>query len=422
MKEKVHSFTFRTLVIFFVLSLPCTSPLMAFNCTPIIAGLLFINWLLWGHFSDKWHLMRQSKYWIPILVSFLFYISYVYGIFICKPHSYEELFQKLPFLILPPALLLNPSFDFTSTFLKKTLSAYIIGCLLSFAILFTHAFLMNYPNEFNFVSFTYSRLSWFHHPTYITLMYIFAIFAALELLVHDNRFSIFNLFNILAIVILPIALVLLNTRGGLLTFGFILFFYTTYAIVMKYKKRLFILSLTTTIALIFISAFFLIPKQNNRIIVTQKIISKKIKTPDDKSHIAPRWHAWQSAWIIGKQYFPKGTGIASLREKQQDFYAKQQYTIALEKNLNTHNQYLQAFAAMGIIGCISLFLLLSTPIYFGLKEKNILPLILCIILTINIINESILERQVGLMFYSFFYSWLILISYTLKNQSLCKKL
>ncbi len=79
----------------------------------------------------------------------------------------------------------------------------------------------------------------------------------------------------------------------------------------------------------------------------------------------------------------------------------------LSVSLNAHNQYLEALLCSGIIG----FLLLLTYI-FGIftvdktTRKNILILLFVLMLAFNLLFENLLNRQWGIVFISFFFSYL----------------
>lgn len=77
----------------------------------------------------------------------------------------------------------------------------------------------------------------------------------------------------------------------------------------------------------------------------------------------------------------------------------------IKHEMNAHNQFSDTIIAVGLLG---LFLLLSffvMPIYLWIKNKNfdIVLFSLLFIIAFNCLFESVFERQMGIMFFTFFY-------------------
>jgi O-antigen ligase len=77
---------------------------------------------------------------------------------------------------------------------------------------------------------------------------------------------------------------------------------------------------------------------------------------------------------------------------------------ALQLRSNAHNQFLQTFITLGIIGFLILSLSLILPAYYTFRHKHFLYLLFLIIVSINFLVESMLETQAGVVFYAFFNS------------------
>ena len=79
--------------------------------------------------------------------------------------------------------------------------------------------------------------------------------------------------------------------------------------------------------------------------------------------------------------------------------------VAINDKSNAHNQFSDTIIAVGVIGFILYITMLSMPIYLWIKNKkiDILFLSLTFIMAFNSLFESVLERQMGIMFFVFFY-------------------
>lgn len=73
---------------------------------------------------------------------------------------------------------------------------------------------------------------------------------------------------------------------------------------------------------------------------------------------------------------------------------------ALNKNFNTHNNFLFLLMSGGILCLFSFLMSMFALFYISIKNKNILQLSFCIILGLNFLTENILSRHWGLMFVS----------------------
>jgi O-antigen ligase len=89
-----------------------------------------------------------------------------------------------------------------------------------------------------------------------------------------------------------------------------------------------------------------------------------------------------------------------------------------EIKYNPHNQFLQTTLEIGIIGFLLLAWIVAYGFRFGLQHKNALILLLVASLVFNSLFESMLQRQSGIVFYTF---WICLIaSYLQQKQSTIK--
>lgn len=96
-----------------------------------------------------------------------------------------------------------------------------------------------------------------------------------------------------------------------------------------------------------------------------------------------------------------------------------EYQIAkhcIKHELNAHNQFSDTIIAVGVIGLILLLSFFIYPIFLWIKNKNfdIVFFSLLLIIAFNSLFESVLERQMGIMFFVFFY-------FLLFHESFCQQ-
>lgn len=84
------------------------------------------------------------------------------------------------------------------------------------------------------------------------------------------------------------------------------------------------------------------------------------------------------------------------------------------QNKNFHNQYVQTFAELGIIGFLILILMLGTLVYKAIKTENYLQISFTILMISIFLTESFLWRQRGVAFFTFIFCLLMTIKTPVK--------
>jgi O-antigen ligase len=127
-----------------------------------------------------------------------------------------------------------------------------------------------------------------------------------------------------------------------------------------------------------------------------------------------RVYLWRYGSEVISDHFWLGTGTGAaddalyeeLKQCTAQFWNGERTYLLSEKKYNYHNEYLQHWAAHGLIGLLMLLGLMLVPlIYFG-RKLNALQLSFLVLTAIAWLTESMLERQAGVLFFSFFYALL----------------
>ncbi len=163
---------------------------------------------------------------------------------------------------------------------------------------------------------------------------------------------------------------------------------------IKNKYRIGLLLVTTIVFLV--------------IILNNKTLSKRFLYSDDstrnsfiekiKTH-EPRYDIWKFSTQIFNEYKPYFFGIGTYKTQQMLIKKYKLMPIEkrkswfIERNFNTHNQYLDIIISYGCVGLI-LFLILLKEIV-SLVYKNIYSVNLIISLILFLMIENIFHRQLG---------------------------
>jgi O-antigen ligase len=109
--------------------------------------------------------------------------------------------------------------------------------------------------------------------------------------------------------------------------------------------------------------------------------------------------------------FGLNASLNKLLEKEQYYNLYPGYG-----KFNFHNQYVQIFAELGIIGFVILLFMLFLNIKNALKYKDFLHITFAILMISLFLTESFLWRQRGVLFFMIFYCL-----FNTMNQSIIEK-
>jgi O-antigen ligase len=196
-----------------------------------------------------------------------------------------------------------------------------------------------------------------------------------------------------------VLIVLIASKSGILSLAFAITikFFQDIFIHKSYKRVLImsILVLVSTIAL-----YFIFPKSVKRLVEMKQTITSS--NSSEMNTTSSRIVVWESALNIISQHFITGVGTGDVNDALKKEYENGGVDQLIEKKLNAHNQYLQTFIALGLLGILALLSLLIAIIYFTIKVKLWEGALLSFVIIINMLFESMLETQAGVVFIAFF--------------------
>ena len=336
---------------------------------------------------------KKEKYlWILPL----FYLLHVAGLLWTVNYNQAglDLQIKLTLFLLP---IIFSSYHFDDGLINKVRRYFIGGILVSCALLLfiaTRRFLNGAPLTVFFYSELSSALM---HPTYFS-MYLNAalLFVFHEMLVSSHRRTIWM--GAAIMIILFLFIVLLSARTAEAT----AFLSLPVMIALYWKQKgsyRFIYPLLFVFAVTITSQVLLL-KYSNRF--SQVEVAVKNTEPVSESSYnstTGRIEIWKETISILPKHWLLGTGTGDVKDVLNKTYHEHDFAYGYEKSLNTHNQYLQSFLAIGIIGLLLFLLTIITP---WLMRSSYHPLLLMFlfIFALNCLTESMLEAQRGAIFFA----------------------
>lgn len=405
-KTKINKFTFEKAVTYsaFFCGL---FVLLPFKIKPLTVFVFFVL-TLFSIVKDRNRAKIEMK---TFVMSSVFFISYALSLLFSEniQRSFTILVRCIPILIIPVAysfLTVETRVQFNQMF-RKT---FIIAASIYSILIFIYLFQLGYFSQKHDLYYCYSYITnefWGldEHPIYISINFSIALFFILTEGFKNKTV------NFILFLVLISGLLILARKGAIVSFcilsGVLLF-------LKKDKKQ------TAKLVFVFISLFVLslsVPEIRSRfleIFETSKIINNK----ETSSGI--RYILWNTSEKVIQKSNYLGYGIGDAQEVLSKQLAVDGYAVLSKENYNAHNQFLQIGLATGVVGiCLYLFSLIYFIRMF-IQRKNAEAIVFFLFFIFVFLFESVLERQNGIIIYSFVTCMFIYTSEfdkTLKNET-----
>lgn len=401
---KINRFTYHQIINdYSLLLIAITLPLFA-KINIVFISLYVINWLVEGKFSEKRDQLRFNK---PGLVMIVFYFLYVISLFYSTnfPAGTSVLERKVSLLIFPIIMA-------TQTIERKTvdriLFAFAASCFISVFASTIWVFYYSYqlapsilPIGVAFFRENFAVLFDFH-PTYYSLYIVFSM-AIIIYLCKSNKKNCSWFWKSIAIIILLCflcCLLFLSARTVIITGFFILLFSSSY----YFLKRKNYWNFGIVILAISISSYLILqnPILNNRF---RELIATSWNPPKGIYHNSTNMRVGITYCAIDgiRESWLTGLGCGAVQDYLNTCYKTNDYSNVLYKeNYNSHNEYLDIWLSIGIPGLLIFLWIIYSCFRVALKNGDGIYLVFLILLSTSFLSECILDRQRGVVLFSFF--------------------
>ncbi|MFZ4523429.1 MAG: O-antigen ligase family protein [Bacteroidales bacterium] len=396
-RQVIHRKIFLFLLYAIMFAIPIYGRLL-----PTLIILLTLNWLIEGAYIDTIKLMSKERTrFLTISFAFL-YLLYVAGLVhtINFQYAMEDLEIKLSLLLFPLIFATSRFPLLNKEEVGNALRAFGAGCILSSVMMLVRAWhqtvVVTQPD-----AFYYALLSWTFHPSYFSMYLNFAMSNILYFLLVRRSVTGSRAVagHTLILLLFTIMIVLLSSKAGLLAWLIITGFYTTILIIV-YKRRLTGLLFGAVSVAVFLLLLQIFPHAITRVSQARQDMTSKSSMEDPKQSTGERVAVWKAAAEIIRKNALFGVGTGDVKDALLERYKENDLVKILRDRLNAHNQYLQTFITLGITGFLALIIMLVFPALKALRSKNYIYLIFLAIFAINILFESMLEVQAGVVFYA----------------------
>jgi len=364
--------------------------------------LLVVFWLL---LSDKKDVLRKIKTNKFIFLLIAVYFINVNGLFreTGAEVAGKVLIKKVSLFLLPIIIGTSPFLNYNR--IKLILVAFISSLIIS--TLFTYSEGVTYLLEFQNDITAVANVIIIHRP-YYGLLGAFAVLALL-LFFHKKQSGLIWLALSLAIIYLCLFLAIIYAKMGLIailvSMAFLVFCW------LAFTKKFTLLFITTLFVLgAAITTYQLKPSVQN---YTSKILEGKDFSFSEYNvvlvgSINTRYVNWGCAYVILKENknWLYGVGPGNSQSLLQSCY-KVRNEWVYQSKMNAHNQFIEELLQNGIAGLVLFTGSLFLPFIIGLHRKDYLYLSFLMVFILCCLTESVLGRQIGIVFYAFFNSLLL---------------
>lgn len=353
---------------------------------PLLVGLMVVVIILNKPKIDSSKLsIKQPLFWF-----FIFFGMHLLGLIWTQriDEGVADIGMKLALCVIPFVFL----FTDHNLSLGRLSRLLIIGLMISLVINYSYAVYRSIINaeDNQWAYFTESYFSFQMHRSYYAMYLIIGALAAVREYFKSNerKFFIVNILFVLAAV-------QTFSKVGIILLFILLLPYAAYWIQTKFGwKRLVLFG---AFSLILFSSVFLISKTIT--VRFQKMIEAVTEGADSSKleSNSSRLIMWDASVDIISENLVFGTGTGDITSALVAKAKTMGYDEIAERKLNSHNQYLNSTAQLGVLGGLSLILILVTSILHSYSRKDLFYVLMSLAFMISLFFESLLERQDGVI-------------------------
>lgn len=157
---------------------------------------------------------------------------------------------------------------------------------------------------------------------------------------------------------------------------------------------------TAIVALVAVGvAVFALPNAVSRVADTVKSVTSSEKNEDVRVTIL------RSTLPVACDNWLTGVGVGDKIDAYMEQYRKDNNQIPLEREYNSHNQFVDTMAVTGILGLVLMLCFFVVPAVLAIRDRrfDVVFALFLFVIFFNALFESVFEKQAGIMFFVFFF-------------------
>jgi O-antigen ligase len=227
------------------------------------------------------------------------------------------------------------------------------------------------------------------HPIYASMVFSISIFLLLSLWGKISKYLII----IVLFLLVGNVLVLASKMTIVSLFLILIYFFTK----TKQKTYFKVLNVGLTL-LVLVTAIIYLPNLRQRF--DELFIPRTYEKVIIWNSTSIRTGIYECSINLLKNEWLFGYGIGDVQDKLNECY-KNKSDVLLSGKYNSHNQYLSIFLGTGVLGFLVFLIMLGYNLILAFRFNDILFQIILIFFMLNFITESIIQRQTGVIIFSF---------------------
>jgi O-antigen ligase len=362
-----------------------------------LAPPLIILLLITSLFNNRFNQLRGKN----ILLFTSIYLLYLFGLLYSSnlDCGLNDLVGKLSLFVFPIIFFIS-NINFNSK-LDVILRSFVEGVLVS-GIISVFVSIVKFYYTLDASWFFYANVSAFLHSSYFAMYASFAILIIYYFVFKDAlQTKKSTLIKLIQLLFLSLLIILSCSKAGLLSLLFIHFGAIGYWLI---KRKAYLKGSLVFVVFFCLLSLFYFQSSTLKNRVDEVFSVSSSGDTSSGSSTAVRIDIWKASidLIKKKPFFGYGTGDVEniLVEK----YKQEGLSVIAEKKLNAHNQFLQTSIAIGLVGTLVLILIFIIPLFYAVRDRKYMYVFFILLIILNLLSESMLERQMGVVFYAFFNS------------------
>jgi len=402
-RQKIHDQIFGYCCMALVFFMPIYSKIM-----PSIISLMVLNWLIECKFKRIPAIFNERHRLLTFSFAVL-YALYLVGMLYSKnlDYGFFDLQIKLSLICFP---LIFATIDKDFPFQKLIINvfkAFIAGCMTGTLVLFLFPItLYYYIGSRNPADFFYTTFSKFIHVSYLSMYLNLAVSILAYYLIREKHPLKNKTRILLAIpaIYFSFVIFLLSSKAGIFSLMLLFLIIILYLLVINkqvWKGLLFLL----LVMIVFYTCFRFLPLTTERFKKTESVLTEQEQSsPENMETNSERLDVWKADIEVIRKHPVFGVGTGDVKDILLSEYKKENKLFVFNMRLNAHNQFFQTYIALGIFGALSLIFMLVLPGWLAIRRIYFIYFSFLAVFTFNILFESMLEVQAGVVYYAFFNS------------------
>ncbi len=378
--------------------------LLAFNMAlfksliPFTIVLFAFSSLLLAIVNKEFYVLNKKVLFIGIAFFAIHLLSVFYSD--NRPVALFDIEVKLSLLLFPLSFIVRN--DFLVKHRKWVFIVFSLGVVVANIYMITTT-LMAYDGKWWYLYSSY--LSKYIHPSYIAMYNLFSV-SILVLLISNIKNNL-RFLLLIPIAFLTVMIYMFVSKAGLFTFVFAIMYFS-FIIFLRIKNKI----IKFAIPIVLIASFSYVVSTNFRIQKMAKSIVGIVETGKlDESSTGTRIGIWEAATNVIFENLVLGVGAGDIKT---ELYGKLD-TMGIvnqeanEKHYNVHNQYLETLMGQGLVGLSLLLSMFFIAMRYAYKIKDHLLAVFTFIIVLNFFPEAMLNNLHGVIFFSLFYYFQMLV-------------